>query len=107
MLGLPLGILIGVISGIAVLLMLRTATRVIVDLRALATLVAELLAVPTFWFGGPWVATAMLQGVRLDEILSFYMASPAVTFVFISGWPLLRLIARIGREIANEAPQPT
>src|SRR5262245_28017402 len=69
--GLALGLLIGIISGTVFLLLLKTAVSASNQgISSVVTLTAELLAMPTFWFGGPWLTTELLKLVPMQELLN-------------------------------------
>ena len=103
MIGIPLGVLIGVVTGFALVLLLRTiigkqrgASQVV------ATVIAQVLGIPAFWFGGSWVGTSLMQGIDAREMMPYYVTSLAVTFGLIAVWPLLRLVIAVGQAIAAE-----
>lgn len=98
--GIALGILIGVVSGLVFLLLFRTAHRA-EKLRDILPAIPELLGIPTFWFGGPWLTTALLKIVELDDILPSYILSLTCTFVLITIMPLFRFVIMIGNEIGR------
>ena len=101
-LGLALGVLIAMMSGFALILLVSTAVRDRgLHVRTTLALTGELLAIPTFWFGGPWVTTVLLTTVDLAQILPSYMISLSVTFTIIAFFPLLWLILSLGRQIAK------
>lgn len=104
--GIPLGILIGLISGAVANLLIRTGWRAH-DAKGALQIVGQLLAIPTFWFGGPWLTTAMMAAVELNAIRSSYFLSLTVVFVAFAGWPLARLSWSTGRAIGGQpAVQP-
>jgi hypothetical protein len=98
--GIALGILIAVVSGLALLLLLYTATRARPGLKATLTEISELLSMPTFWFGGPWVAGSLLRSVDLPRAVPFYTITLAVCFCAIAVKPLFTLIIKVSDEIA-------
>jgi hypothetical protein len=59
-LGPALGFFIGVICGLAVLLLIRTAQTARATLKTTVAEISQLLAIPTFSFGGPWVTSGEL-----------------------------------------------
>lgn len=99
--GIPVGILIGIVTGTVFLLLLRTAFTGSPTLQDLGTIIAELLALPTFWFGGPWVTTQVLNLVDWTAIVTSYIISLLITFVLICLIPLLRLVWRVGNIIGD------
>jgi len=107
MLGVPLGILIGFISGFVSLLLINTAWNTSIrQVKNLIILTGEILAIPTFWFGGPWLTTNILGLVSLDKILSSYLIALACTFVPIAIWPMIKMVIRIGENIGNLQRSP-
>jgi hypothetical protein len=52
---------------------------------------------PSSWFAGGWL-TAVFD---LDRILSSYVTSLAVSVVAIGGYPLFRVVVRIGNELGK------
>ena len=102
MIGISLGILIGVITGLVVVLMMRSAWRIsAIRLRSVFTLVGQMLAIPGFWFGGSWVSGSILKEAGLRNVLSEYLVSLAITFVLIALYPLLKIVVSVGREIGR------
>jgi hypothetical protein len=99
--GIALGLLIGLVSGAALVLLLAVARRGQADLKSTAAVIAELFAIPTFWFGGPWVTTTAMQSISLAEILPSYMVSLSVIFTGIALVPMYGLVQSIGREIGR------
>jgi hypothetical protein len=100
--GIAIGILIGVISGTVALVLLKTANAA--SIKSAASLVAittELLAIPTFWFGGPWLAV-LLKLVALDKIINSYIVTLATTFLIVVAYPTSRWIFQLARELGQE-----
>ena len=100
-LGVALGVLIGVVSGTSLVLLLRTALAGRPGLKETLAITSELLAIPTFWFGGPWVTTVFVQSVDVRLILPSYMVALAASFVLIALYPLLRLVIWLGNQIGR------
>jgi len=90
--GIPLGILVGSVSGAAFIVFLRAAFRDD-ELKA----AGSLLAMPASWFGGGWLTDVF----DVDLILSSYLTSLAVSFLVIGGYPLYRVVVRIGSELGT------
>ena len=100
--GLALGFLIGIISGTVFLLLLKTAVGASgKGTSSIVTLTAELLAIPTFWFGGPWLTSLLLQLVSLQDLINSYVGSLAVTFSVISLYPATRWILQLGEDFGK------
>jgi hypothetical protein len=102
MLGIPLGILIGVITGIAAVFVIRAAWGSPKNAKPILKLLAQLLAIPTFWFGGPWLTTTMLAQIELGKILPSYLVALACTFVGITLLPLFKIVVEVGNEIGTK-----
>jgi hypothetical protein len=98
--GITIGILIGITSGVVFLLLLRTASRWS-GAASILPLTSELLAIPTFWFGGPWLTTRLLGGVSLTEMLNPYLVTLVITFTIILIYPAFHWIVRLGQEFAE------
>ncbi len=92
LLGPALGFFIGVLCGMAVVLLIRTAAAAKATLRTTVAEISQLLAIPTFSFGGPWLTSRWLQESQLDEVLPAYVASLSLTVAVVAGYPLFRLI---------------
>jgi hypothetical protein len=92
--GIPLGLLVGVVSGVAFVLLIREALR-----GEVIRIAGLLTSMPGTWFGGGWLTELF----DLDAILSSYVATLAVSFLLIAAYPLLRLVVRLGNEIGEAA----
>ena len=102
MIGAPIGILIGLITGLVVVLMIRTAWRTAGnDVKGIAAMGAEFLAIPTFWFGGPWVSGKLPQSTQPPDFLSYYLVALLLTFVPIALFPLVTIVVNVAREVAK------
>ena len=97
--GLAVGVLIGVITGTVFLLLLKTADRAAEKGGSILTLTSELLAIPTFWFGGPWLTTSLLKDVKLSELMNPYLVALAAVFSIISLYPAARWIIHLGEQL--------
>jgi hypothetical protein len=103
--GVLLGIVIGLLSGVVLLALLKTmAEASIKDASSLITVTTEALAIPTFMFGGLGAATKLLGGVgRLDGFLLSYLTVLTTVFVAIVIVPLCKWILRLGIELGQLA----
>ena len=95
--GICLGALIGVITGAIFIYMLKSLSKAAVWLDGVK-IVAEMLSIPTFWFGGPWVATKVLLSVQWQHVLPWYIALLAILFLVIATIPMLRFVVRMATE---------
>ncbi len=98
--GLIPGFLIGVISGIVFLLLLKTANRM--SGQGVLTFATQLLAIPTFGgveSGSPPVGCLVLCSPK--GILKPYLVALAFTFAGISAYPAFRWIVQIGEELGE------
>jgi xanthine/uracil permease len=100
--GYPLGILIGIITGYVFMLFFQSAMASSnVKFSKIMKLSTQLLAMPTFWFGGPWITTQFLESVNLAESLPKYLISLALTFLLIVAWPLGRFVISVGNQVGE------
>jgi hypothetical protein len=97
-----LGVLIGIVTGIVFALFLGAAYKSS-SIGAVLKVTPQLLAIPTFWFGGPWVTAELLNAARLDELVDSYVVFLAITFTAFVLGPAIRLIILISKRI-REAP---
>jgi hypothetical protein len=93
--GIPLGVLIGVVTGGVAILLFKTGWHE-TDLAGLLKIIGQLLAIPAFWFGGPWLTTNLLASVDLDQIRASYLMSLAIVFVPLAGFPVVMMSWRTG-----------
>jgi hypothetical protein len=100
--GLTIGLLIGVITGTVFLLLLKTANQASERGVSIATLTSEILAIPTFWFGGPWLTTRMLKLVPIKELINPYLISLAAVFSLICLYPAARWIIQLGEQFGTK-----
>jgi len=100
--GYPLGILIGVITGYVFILFFQTAIASSkVKYSTVMKVSTQLLAMPTFWFGGPWVTTQFLQSVNFAALLPGYLVSLTLTFLLLVSWPLSRFVISVGNQVGK------
>jgi hypothetical protein len=103
--------LIGVISGVIILLLLGDATRPnraryswierIFGRRRTSgvSLIAKILALPVFWFGGPWLSTRLLGDLDWTSLLPVYLISLTATVLLIISYPLFRFILKVAGDM--------
>jgi hypothetical protein len=94
--GTAIGLLIGAVTGVVFLLLLKTADRASEQGASVLKVTAEILAIPTFWFGGPWLTTTLLKGVPTDQFLSPYVISLVAVFTIVAIYPAARWIIQLG-----------
>jgi hypothetical protein len=100
--GLVLGVLIGVITGTVFLLLLKTAVGISEKgSSSILTLTSELLAIPTFWFGGPWLTGKLLVDARPAKMLNPYVISLTIIFLVMASYPAGRWIIHMGKTIGR------
>ncbi len=101
LIGIPLGIFIGTLSGYIFLLILRTGFKG-TGLKHISTLLGELTALVTFSLGGSWFANGILKGTEPSDIQSPYILAFAVTFFILTSKCLYRVIVKLGNEIGAQ-----
>jgi hypothetical protein len=100
--GVAIGLLIGVVTGTVFLLLLKTANEAAEKGVSIVKLTSEILAIPTFWFGGPWLTTHMLSNVNWDNLLNPYLLSLVTVFSLISLYPAARWIIHLGEQFGTK-----
>jgi len=104
LIGITVGVLIGVVTGVILLVLLKTSHGARVDnVSAVAAIVSEMAAIPTFWFGGPWLTTKILLLVPLEDMINPYVVSLSISFLLFVSVPLFRWIGQSARELGEEA----
>ncbi|MDO8545635.1 MAG: hypothetical protein Q7S40_34765 [Opitutaceae bacterium] len=103
MIGIPIGILIGLLSGVIFIFLVRTAWTSRNDRKAVGKVIIELVAIPTFWFGGSWAASALLREIDVSLMLPYYATSLAVVFGLIALPVLFKIILQIAREVGQQS----
>ena len=93
-----LGVLIGIVTGLVFALFLGAAYKA-ESVGAVLRVSPQLLAIPTFWFGGPWVTAKLLSEAKLDQLLNSYVVFLAITFTAFVLLPAVRLIVVISKRI--------
>jgi hypothetical protein len=73
-------------------LLIRTAAAGRATLKATLAEITQLLAIPTFCFGGPWLTSSLFNSIDLDDVLPTYAISLSLTFALVAGYPLIVLI---------------
>ena len=105
LLGPALGFFIGVICGMSVVLLIRTATSEPVTLKTTLAEISQLLAIPTFCFGGPWLTHMWFPKTDFEAVLPMYATTLAVSFALIAGYPLIMLIMLTSHGMAETGPK--
>ena len=98
--GIVLGLLIGVVTGTVFLLLLKSG-RLPASTQKLVTLTGELLAIPTFMVGGPWLSTSILKLVELKDFINPYLISLVTCFFLFCGYPAIRWISELADELGR------
>jgi hypothetical protein len=100
--GIVLGILIGITTGTVFLVLLRTFAELSRQgISKVITLTGELLALPTFWVGGPWLTSGLLKLVPLDVLINPYLISLVCTFSLFVIYPAFRWIIKLGTSLGE------
>lgn len=103
MIGMPIGFLIGILTGTIFLVLLKTVHGArIANTASVVALVSEISAIPTCWFGGPWLTTSLLKLVALPDMINAYIISLAATFGVFVAFPLFRWIGQTATALGKE-----
>jgi len=92
--GIPLGILVGFLSGAAFVLCLKSARNN--DPLKAGT---SILAIPTSCFAGGWLTTLF----DVDDILSSYVTALAATSIVVGAIPLYALVVSVTHELMADS----
>jgi hypothetical protein len=104
--GIVVGLLIGAISGTVFLLLLRSANQSTTSAQKTISLTAEILAIPTFWFGGKWVSTDLLNQADLADFINPYVIALALCFFLFCSYPAFRWIGSLANELGTARTKP-
>ena len=108
--GVPLGVLIALITGLITLLVIRQINEVLKVIRATNQIPAKkiqiimglLFSIPMCWVGGHWASVAMLESIDFSEMLPSYFTSLASAYMLIIIYPLVSLIIRVANDIGKQ-----
>lgn len=93
------GVFVGILSGVALLLLVRTATRATIDhTPSVITVTGQVLAIPGVLFSGTFLKDKLLQSLSAE----WYVISLAVTFVLFVLPVLYHWLIRLARELGRE-----
>lgn len=105
--GIVLGVLIGIVTTVIGAILIATTAHLVTLLAAgaqvnllvksIAWALGQLVAIPSFWFGGPWLGGRILAGADWRVILPYYMGSLSIVFVPF----MIYLLALLVKRIAN------
>lgn len=106
--GLFLGVLIGIISGIVFLVLFKSLVD---DSKGGASkilkLTGEILALPAFCFGGPWIAGEFITNLfkkpdtDVEKMVQSYVIFLVVAFVIMVIYPLFRWVIKFGEDLGK------
>jgi len=72
-------------------------------------LTGEILALPAFCFGGPWIAGEFLEKLlkksetEVNEMVEAYIIFLVIVFVIMVIYPLFRWVIKFGEELGKGA----
>ena len=98
--GIFIGSLIGIITGVVALLLVRTADKISKkEPSKIKLFIAEILTIPVVWFGGDWLSNVifkLLDHNHVENFIWYYSLGICLTFITIISYPFFRLIVKIG-----------
>ncbi|MEJ2366682.1 MAG: hypothetical protein P8017_18845 [Deltaproteobacteria bacterium] len=100
------GALVGAVSGIATLFLLRAGLSKNVSFKSISLLVGETLALPAFWFGGSWLSKEALGEIHFAENFSYYILSLSVVYLVLSVVWLFLFIGTLQGKKSNTHDRP-
>ena len=98
------GVLIGFLTGVATLVVLYPIFSIkgyVPAGRRAPLATAQLLGLPAFWFGGPWLSTKLFSFIDLNIFLNPYIAFLAFTYILVVSYPLVQWIRSLGLRIGR------
>jgi hypothetical protein len=98
--GAALGFIVGLVAGLAVLLLIRTVAGGSRAVGSTLKVVGQLLAIPGTSLGAPWLGSQLLEGTDLASFLPPYAIALALTTVVVAGYPLAMFVVAVGRQVA-------
>jgi hypothetical protein len=101
LIGIPIGLFIGTLSGISFLLILRTAFEG-KGIKHVTALIGEIAALASFSLGGKWLADGSLEEMQRTGLLGPYLLSFITTFFIIAAKSLYRTVVRLGNQIGQQ-----
>lgn len=106
--GIILGILTGLLSGSAFLVLIQAINGAkVATPAALLKIIAQLAIVPILWVGAPILAAGALRLASLQDMVGPYVASLAVSLAAIVAVPLLAWIRGMAGPWVLAAPEET
>lgn len=99
--GIPLGVLVGLLSGILSVLFLRTLQVVKRETKSVLMLIGQFAGIPTLWLSVPF-GSKVLAGTAPSELRTSYVITLAVIWVAVVSWPMLQLIIKTAEEIRSD-----
>lgn len=104
--GIVLGILVGLLSGSAFLVLIQSANAAkIADPAAILAIIAQLAIVPALWVGVPMLAVGLLHLESFEGLLAPYLASLAFSLAAIAAVPQLAWIRGMAGSWVVSAPE--
>lgn len=104
------GILIGIVTGILTILLIRTVVNArqgddANPVQDVLTIGGELLGLPVFWFGGPWLGQKLMGEIGLTQNAGYYILSLAVVYAVLVLVPAMPALGRLmGVKVEGGAP---
>lgn len=98
--GIPLGALIGGLSGALSVQFLRTLQAVTRQAGSVLALLGQFAGIPTLWLVIPFGSKA-LAGVEPSRVLTSYIITLAVVWLAIVSGPLIQTVIATAKEIKN------
>jgi hypothetical protein len=99
--GIPLGVLVGLLSGILSVLFLRTLQMVKREPKSVLMLIGQFAGVPALWLSVPF-GSRLLADTAPSELRTSYVITLAVVWVSVVLWPMVQLIVKTASEIKSD-----
>ncbi|HYQ58868.1 MAG TPA: hypothetical protein VEP89_16115 [Draconibacterium sp.] len=96
--GIPLGIFIGLLSGYFFLMLVKTMRKK-EEFKKLQKVIALMSALVVFSLGGSWFSTGFLEEITAVDILPSYLCSFTGVFVLICSTVIFQIAIQLGKSI--------
>lgn len=94
--GLAIGALVGVVSGVSLILILNYAQKASNRWHIVTAIIVEILGLPSFWGGvwrgADWASGSMLQVPDRQALIGWYWIGVVIFFVLVAGRKIIRLV---------------
>lgn len=102
--GFIVGGLIGIVTGIITLFLIKTADSLDTKkANKILVFTGELASLPLFWFGGNFFATKVLSDLTQEpSFVANYIVGLFIVYILLIFYPILKWIKKMGERLGEE-----